>query len=126
MWLIFHFFLMQEGEFGPEQNPLEPWWLKLHGLFAFAAIFTFGLLWAAHITKGWSMRRRRWSGGALVSLMGWMLLTGYLLYYLGDETLRSWTSILHWSAGLALPIGFLAHRLIRFEAKPAPLPNPAE
>ena len=34
LWLLFHNFLVKRGEFGPEVNPLEPWFLKVHGAFA--------------------------------------------------------------------------------------------
>jgi hypothetical protein len=40
-----------------------------------------------------------------------LAVTGYLLYYLGDETLRSAASVLHWSVGLGAPILYGAHRL---------------
>ena len=31
-WLLFHYFLQQQGEFALEPHPLEHWWLRLHGL----------------------------------------------------------------------------------------------
>src|SRR6185437_5330155 len=49
LWLIFHYFLQTKGKFGMQQNPLEIWWLKLHGAFSFASIFALGLLWGSHI-----------------------------------------------------------------------------
>jgi hypothetical protein len=110
LWLLFHYFLVKQGEFGPQINPLEPWWLKLHGAFAFAAIWIFGLLWGIHITKTWPGGRRRWSGSLLTGLFLWLIISGYLLYYVGDEKLRPLISILHWSVGLGCPIFFLWHR----------------
>jgi hypothetical protein len=62
LWLLLHYFLTSESEFGPQRNPLEPWWLKFHGAFAFAAIWLFGLLWGKHVSlalrKGAMVRRR--------------------------------------------------------------------
>jgi hypothetical protein len=110
LWLLFHYFMMRPGEFGPSPDPLEPWWLKFHGAFAFAAIWGFGLLWGVHVVNGWSGGRRRRSGGALVGLLGWLIVSGYLLYYLGDDHVRSIASILHWSLGLAVPIAYWVHR----------------
>ena len=49
--------------------------------FAFAAIWTFGLLWGVHVIKGWSGERRRLSGGLLAGLLMWLIFSGYLLYY---------------------------------------------
>jgi hypothetical protein len=110
-WLLFHYFAPSGGEFGATTHPLEPWALKLHGAFAFAALWICGLLWGVHIVNGWSTRLRRGTGGALFGALAWLILSGYLLYYLGDETLRPAVSLLHWTIGLAVPIAFIAHRL---------------
>jgi hypothetical protein len=112
-WLVFHYFLMREDELGPSPHPLEPWWLALHGAFAFAALWTFGLLWGVHVAKNWSKGERRWSGAAFVGILGVLIVTGYLLYYVGDERLQYATSLLHWIVGLAAPAGILAHRFAR-------------
>jgi len=110
LWLLFHYFFLEQGEFGPKTNPLENWWLKLHGAFAIAAIWVFGLLWGAHVTQAWPLSRRRWSGSVMTCMLFWLTLSGYLLYYAGGETARSIISILHWSIGLACPIAFFWHR----------------
>lgn len=113
LWLLFHYFLVKQGEFGPTTNPLEPWWLKLHGAFAFAAVWLFGLLWGIHIAKLWSGKRRRWSGGTLTAIFAFLILSGYLLYYVGDDRIRPLISAVHWGIGLACPIFFVWHRLKR-------------
>jgi hypothetical protein len=117
LWLLFHYFMQSRGEFAVVPHPLEPWWLRLHGAFAFGAIWVFGLLWSAHVSPGWAGGKRRRSGAALVGLFLWLTLTGYLLYYLGHEWLRSLTSLLHWSLGLLIPVLFLLHRLAAEPAK---------
>jgi hypothetical protein len=33
-----------------------------------------------------------------------LTITGYLLYYVGNETARSFLSIFHWGVGLGLPV----------------------
>ncbi len=113
LWLLFHYFLVKQGEFGPEANPLEPWWLKLHGAFAFGAVWLFGLLWAMHISKLWPHNRRRWSGGILTGVFGLLVLSGYLLYYVGDDRIRPLISVVHWGIGLACPLFYVWHRLRR-------------
>jgi hypothetical protein len=110
LWLFFHYFVLRQGEFGASRHPLEPWWLMLHGAFAVATTWMFGLLWGVHIAQRWSLRRRRRSGILLIGLLAWLTLSGYLLYYLGNEHLRAITSWLHWSTGLACPLAFVAHR----------------
>ena len=113
LWLLFHYFLVQQGEFGPTPHPLEPWWLKLHGAFAFATIWIFGLLWGVHVTRFWPSGRRRWSGGVMTGVLAWLIVSGYLLYYIGEDKARSVVSILHWGLGLACPVFFLWHRIHR-------------
>ena len=111
LWLLFHHFFVEPGAFGPKIHPLEPWWLKLHGAFGFAAIWIFGLLWGAHVSRAWPGLRRRWSGGLMTGVFAWLIVSGYLLYYVGNENTRSVVSILHWGIGLASPICFGIHRL---------------
>ena len=109
LWLLFHYALMQKGEFGDTPHPLEPWWLRLHAAMAFGTLWTFGLVWGAHVVAGWRTGRLRWSGGTAVGMLSWLALSGYLLYYLGDERWRSVTSVAHWAAGLALPAMLALH-----------------
>jgi hypothetical protein len=111
LWLVFHYFVSRPGEFGPEHSPLEPWWLKLHGAFAFLALWTAGLLWGLHVVNGWRLKRRRWSGSLAFGLMLVLIASGYLLYYVGDDSLRALTSAAHWAIGLALPAVYIVHRL---------------
>lgn len=110
-WLFFHYFLVKNGPFGPQPNPLEPWWLTLHAAFAFAAIWLFGLLWGVHVATAWPLSRRRSSGVFLAGILGCLIVSGYLLYYAGDELTRSVLSVLHWGIGLACPVFYFLHRL---------------
>ena len=112
LWLMAHYFWVKQGEFGPESSPAEPWSLRIHGLFAMAALAFLGLLWAVHVVRGWTARRRRRSGGFLFGLSLILVLTGYLLYYAGDDDLRGWASMFHWGLGLAALPAFLLHRLL--------------
>jgi hypothetical protein len=113
LWLVFHYSVRGTGEFGPPRHPLEPWWLEAHGAFAFASLWLLGLLWGVHMMAGWATGQRRWSGGFALAALGVLVLSGFLLYYLGDDTLRAAASLLHWSLGLASPLAFFAHRGVR-------------
>ena len=118
LWLVFHYFLRTRGVFGPAENPLTHWWLAAHGLFAFATLWLFGLLWGHHIVGAWKTGRHRVSGSLLFAVLAVLIASGYLLYYAGGDDTRSIVSILHWTVGLALPVPFLVHRLMK--AVPAP------
>lgn len=110
LWLVFHYFMRRTTEFGFEAHPLEAWWLRLHGAFAFAGLWLVGFLSARHIVNGWASRRRRLSGVAMLAATGLLVLSGYLLYYLSGDGPRSLVSIGHWGLGLAAPGLFLWHR----------------
>jgi hypothetical protein len=125
LWLLFHYFLQVEGPFGSRPHGLEAWWLRLHGAFGFASLWLLGLLWGAHIAHAWSTRRKRWSGSLLLAGLAWLVVSGYLLYYLGDDALRADAALLHWTFGLACPAIFLTHRLARRDRVPATRPEPS-
>ena len=116
LWLLLHHFFMQSGEFGMAPNPVEPWSLRVHAAFAFGTIWLLGLLSAVHIQKGWNSRRKRYSGVALVSIFVVLILSGYLLYYVGEERTRALLSAIHWLIGIVAPLAYVAHRLVRRQA----------
>ena len=114
LWVVFHYFLMRPGQFGPAPHPLEWWWLASHGGFAFASLWLFGLLWGVHIPIGWRASRRRWSGGAMFALALFFIVSGYALYYVaGSDESMSIIAVLHWSIGLISPALFFLHHFAR-------------
>lgn len=108
-WLLLHYFGQIDGEFGPEINPFEPWMMKLHGLFLIPALLGIGAMFVAHIPKGWNHKEQRVLGISLGAALLGLTSSGYLLYYAGGETLRAWTSMIHWTTGLIMPVIFVWH-----------------
>jgi len=108
-WLILHLFGRLQGEFGPETNPAEPWMLRIHGAAVIVALLGLGTLLVVHVWKGWAYARQRLLGLILTGVILLLIVTGYLLYYVGDESLRNWVSVIHWAVGLALPVAFVLH-----------------
>lgn len=113
LWLIFHYFMVQETEFGPAPHPAEHWFLSLHGLFAFASLWMFGLLWGSHIVGAWKTKRHRVSGSILFGILAALILTGYLLYYPPSDEAVAPIAVIHWGIGLAVVAPFLWHRFWR-------------
>ena len=109
IWLVLHYFLAVPGEFGPQIHPLEPWMLRLHGAAAMAGLIIYGSLLPVHIRRAWSARRNIVLGIALVAFMLLLTVTGYLLYYAGDENTRPVISAAHWLLGLAVPAVLVWH-----------------
>jgi hypothetical protein len=112
-WLLLHYFGQVSGEFGPQINPLEPWFMRAHGFVLIPALLGFGGLFVAHMPKGWKVKSQRILGIALTALVGVLILSGYMLYYVGSEELRDWTSIIHWGIGLCVPVIFIWHTMAR-------------
>jgi hypothetical protein len=117
LWLVFHDFLTHRGEFGATAHPLEHWWLLAHGAFAFASLWLLGFLSVAHVAGRWEWRRQRGSGLALLAIYIWLVITGYLLYYAGDEQFRAAVSLGHWTVGVAALFFLLLHRRLRRTAR---------
>ncbi|MEP7042643.1 MAG: hypothetical protein ABI843_06245 [Dokdonella sp.] len=109
-WLFFRYFLRPPTEFGELPHPLEAWWLCLHGAAAFFALWLLGILWPTHLLPAWKSRRRA-SGIVLAVIMAWLALSGFLLYYVGDEHARVLIALVHWAVGLAIPLPFVWHAL---------------
>ncbi len=107
MWLIVHYF-------GPEQefvetHPLGPWLLRIHGAAAMAALVVLGVLIPTHIRTGWSQKRNQSVALVLITLCVLMVISGYGLYYCGDDVFRSWISGFHNTAGCLMPVILLWH-----------------
>ena len=113
LWLILHYYMVRQTPFGAQPHPLEHWSLSLHGLFAFATLWLFGLLWGRHITSGWKSGRRRLTGSLLFVTLLTLVISGYLLYYPPTEEALAAIACVHWSIGIPFAIVFVAHRFWR-------------
>jgi hypothetical protein len=109
VWLVLHYFFAVPGEYGPRPHPLEPWMLRLHGAAAMAGLIIYGSLLPVHIRRAWSIRRNIALGIGLIGTMLLLTVTGYLLYYSGDENIRPVISAAHWILGLIVPALLVWH-----------------
>lgn len=99
-WLVLHHFVRVPGDFGIARHPLEIWSLRLHGAAAMAFLVLMGTLLPVHVRRAWRARRNLATGIAMLAANAMLVATGYALYYAGSESLRSWSSVIHWSVGL--------------------------
>ena len=89
--------------------------IKVHGGAAMASLVVLGSLLARHVVAGWQARTNRASGMGLLAALLWLIVSGYLLYYAGDEALRAYAAQSHFWIGLALGILFAVHQRPRHE-----------
>ena len=111
-WLLFRYALRPSGEFEDLPHPGEPWSMRVHGGAAMLFLLMLGTLVRSHIVHGWRLGQNRFSGVAMITIMGLLTLTGYALYYAGGERIRPVISVLHWGLGLAVPAALLWHILM--------------
>ncbi len=114
VWLGLHYTVGAGA--GELPHPLEAWAMRVHGLAAYAALFAFGIVTAAHLPNGWrASRRHRWAqqratGLIVCALVLIVSFSGYLLYYFAPEWLRPSLGWTHAVAGAALTLGIVWHR----------------
>lgn len=118
LWLLFHYFLRVEGNFGIAAHPAEKWWLRLHGLMVFAVLFALGTVLPVHARRAWQLKKNRQSGVLMKSLFLWLACSGYALYYFASEANADWLPVLHWGAGIVVPLMIVMH--IRLGRKRSP------
>ena len=92
-----------------EADPSRPLWMKLHGAAAMIFLIVFGTLLVQHIPAGWLQADQRPSGGWLVLTCVLLIVSGWGLYYVGNEVIRSLTSRFHTVLGLLLPVLLFLH-----------------
>ena len=109
LWLALYYFGKEQGF--AEIHPLQPWLMRIHGASAMAALVILGILIPVHMRTGWERKRNRTAGVVLVTVSLLMVISGYGLYYCGDEMMRSWISGFHNTAGCLLPVILLWHIL---------------
>lgn len=108
-------YIWPSGDF---ETGLKAWAMKIHGAAAMAILVLVGMLLSGHVRFAWRARRNRANGSIFLSAFGVLTITGYGLYYAGDERLRAWTSWIHLAVGLALPILLLAHMFLGKRTRP--------
>lgn len=107
-WAWLHYLIRPVDDLA-SHSAAEPWMMKLHGAGAMAILFVLGTLLPGHIRFAWHARRNRPNGILLVFVLTILVVSGYGLYYFGNEHLRSWTSWSHLAVGLILPAIIILH-----------------
>ena len=96
-------------DFGQSHHPAQHGVLVLHGVLAMPMLWLIGVIWTAHIKRGWRQRSNRLTGSVLGALLLIETISAAALYYLANEQWRAAASAAHWVLGLLLPIGLIFH-----------------
>jgi hypothetical protein len=94
---------------GPRERRLLAVSMRIHGAATMAMLVLAGCAVALHAPAGWRERRNMTSGTALGGVLLLLTLTGYLLYYVGDDAPRAIASAVHWIAGIAAAAALVWH-----------------
>ena len=112
LWLLFHYFVTVQAEFGATRHPLESWWVKVHGAAAMLTLVLLGTMMPVHIRKAWHAGKNRRTGGLMLAVLAVLVLTAYGLYYVASQESRPWISVTHWAIGLAMVPAMILHVVI--------------
>ena len=118
-WAWLHYFVPASSEIDNAFHSATKWMLNLHGAAAMATLIALGTLLPYHVKFAWRARRNRRTGSTLLVTLTVLIVSGYGLYYIGDERLRAWTSYSHLWVGLVLPL-FLASHVARGKRRNPP------
>lgn len=114
-WAYWNYLIGSPGDF---EASAKAWAIKIHGAAAMGILVLIGMLLSAHVRFAWRARRNRGNGSVFLSAFAVLTITGYGLYYVGGERLRAWTSWIHLTVGLALPILLLMHIFLGRRTRP--------
>jgi hypothetical protein len=117
-WAFVHYFGDAAGFDSRAALAFNASMMKLHGGAAMAALIVIGALLPHHVPGGWTAKLNRKSGLTTLVVASMLVLTGYLLYYTGDETYRASASYVHLGAGLVFAVFLAFHVLNRLIITP--------
>src|SRR5690349_2464315 len=106
LWMYWQFF----GSHGNAAvSPSQVLALRVHGALAMVFLVVLGSLFPVHLYVGWGQRKNRPSGAFVIATCLILILTGWGLYYSGNDSIRGFLSPAHAYLGLALPLIIYLH-----------------
>lgn len=98
-----------EGEFGPQKHFLLIPSLEIHAATSFLIMVFFGAFFFGHFPRTKKRKYAQKSGWTMLIGLGYLIFSAYLLYYLGDETMRLYAMYSHLVLGFLLPGVLVLH-----------------
>ena len=96
--------LDESGKAGSGLLRMKTWLIAIHGFSAMTFVLLLGMILAGHVRRAWNARKNRSNGGFFLISVSLLALSGYALYYLGNEDWRNAASHFHLWLGIAAPV----------------------
>ncbi len=106
---ILDIWFMVESEFGSEKHFLQLPSLQIHAATAFFIMVFFGAFFFGHMSRVKKMAHSQKSGWTLISALAYLIFSAYLLYYIGNESMRIFVMYSHLIIGFLLPVMLICH-----------------
>jgi uncharacterized membrane protein len=120
------YFMVSEEPYSVVNHPLQPLVLKIHILVSPLLVFALGLIALKHVAE--HLRRKvrtgRRSGLLLAASAAPMVVSGYLIQVLTDETWLEAAVLTHIVTGTLFALACAAHWAARLQRKNGPRPEP--
>ncbi len=118
VWIYFCYCVHIEVDFGIQTHPAQTIMLRIHGAAAMIFCIILGTM-LYHIRPGWKQKLQRFSGLSLIIVCIFLILSGWGLYYEGNEQLRNFISTVHSVLGIIFPgiVFFHVWRIIQDRSK---------
>jgi hypothetical protein len=97
------------GHAGSALRQTNTYLIAVHGLAAMAFVLLLGTLLPGHVRRAWRARKNQRQGAFFLAAITALTLSGYALYYLGDEGWRKSASRFHLWLGLIAPVLLFWH-----------------
>ena len=108
-WLVLDRFFGSRGQFGLMPHPWEPAVLLVHGIVAILSMYLLGWVTARHVLQWWPGGLRRVSGGTLSAFILFLALSGFALFFAGDDRWQHLAAITHDGLGLGITVFAVQH-----------------
>ncbi len=81
----------------------------LHALLSYLFSILLGVLFPIHIRLEWRKKRKRNTGVSILIAIAFLIISGIGIYYISNDLLSLYSSLIHASIGLILMVIFLLH-----------------
>jgi hypothetical protein len=109
IWVVVEW--LKDPELEAARAPLQTASMKIHGASMLIYLPMLGSV-LTHIRRGVALGSNVLLGFSLIGLNAALVLTGWALYYVSNDSLREWNSLIHWVIGASTLFFLIAHVLL--------------